>query len=66
MSMEIPKDWWIPINDDERWIQQQVQDYEQQEYEERQQALRESAKIEREWEQLELDLGDCNVRSNPF
>jgi len=66
MSMEIPKDWWIPINDDERWIQQQVQDYEQQEYEKRQQALRESAKIEREWEQLELDLGDRNVRSNPF
>ena len=64
--MEIPKDWWIPINDDERWIQQQMQDYEQQEYEERQQALRESAKIEREWVQLELDLGDCNVRSNPF
>ena len=64
--MEIPKDWWIPINDDERWIQQQVQDYEQQEYEERQQALRESAKIEREWVQLELDLGDRNVRINPF
>ena len=64
--MEIPKDWWIPINDDERWIQQQVQDYEQQEYEERQQALRESAKIEREWVQLELDLGDHNVRINPF
>ena len=64
--MEIPKDWWIPINDDERWIQQQVQDYEQQEYEERQKALRESAKIEREWVQLELDLGDRNVRINPF
>jgi hypothetical protein len=62
--MEIPNDWWVAQNDDDRWIHQQMLDHEREEYEERERINR---KLARDWVQLELDLGDDNaIPAHPF
>lgn len=62
--MEIPSDWWVAQNDDDRWIHQQMLDHEREEYEERERINR---KLARDWVQLELDLGDDNaIPAHPF